>query len=104
MNNQKYQNNLNIGYELSILMTSNKNTQPCCPPKEVFNMEAVVSVDERGQMVLPKAIREAMGIKAGDKLALITKVRDGKVCCINVFLAANLSGMAQRLVMEAEGA
>ena len=32
----------------------------CC------KVQAVVSVDERGQMVLPKEIREKAGIKAGD--------------------------------------
>ena len=37
----------------------------CC------NVEAVVSIDERGQMVLPKEIREKAGIKAGDKLAVM---------------------------------
>ena len=38
----------------------------CC------QVEAVTTVDERGQMVLPKEIREKAQIKAGDKLALIT--------------------------------
>ena len=34
-------------------------------------MEAVLSVDERGQMVLPKDLRERAGIRTGEKLALI---------------------------------
>jgi AbrB family looped-hinge helix DNA binding protein len=38
---------------------------PCC------QVESVISIDERGQMVLPKEIREKSNIKAGDKLALV---------------------------------
>jgi antitoxin PrlF len=32
----------------------------------------MVSVDERGQMVLPKDLREKANIKAGDKLAVVS--------------------------------
>ena len=45
---------------------SSANDQPCC------QVEAVVSVDERGQMVLPKEVRARAGIKPGDKLALVS--------------------------------
>ncbi len=41
------------------------NNLPCC------QVESVVSIDERGQMVLPKEIREKAGIKSGDKLAVV---------------------------------
>ncbi|MDH5460211.1 MAG: AbrB/MazE/SpoVT family DNA-binding domain-containing protein, partial [Candidatus Bathyarchaeota archaeon] len=37
-------------------------TSGCC------KLEALVRVDERGQIVLPKDLREKAGIKAGDKL------------------------------------
>ncbi|UCE75515.1 MAG: AbrB/MazE/SpoVT family DNA-binding domain-containing protein [Methanomassiliicoccales archaeon] len=50
----------------------------CC------NVESVVSVDDRGQMVLPKEIRERADIKAGDKLAIISMERGGKICCISM--------------------
>ncbi len=45
---------------------SSSGSQPCC------KVESVVSVDERGQMVLPKDLREKANIKAGDKLAVVT--------------------------------
>jgi len=56
-------------------------------------MEAVLSVDDRGQMVLPKDIREKAGIKSGDKLALISWEKNGSVCCLALMKAENLSGM-----------
>ena len=38
----------------------------CC------KVESLISVDERGQMVLPKDLRDKAGIKPGDKLAVIS--------------------------------
>jgi antitoxin PrlF len=69
-------------------MAKAKKIDPCsCMPKgkkgkDCCNVEAVVSVDERGQMVLPKELRKKAGIKAGDKLAITSWEKDGEVCCI----------------------
>jgi AbrB family looped-hinge helix DNA binding protein len=74
-----------------------KNAAPksdCCTPLIIdrkYEVEAVATVDERGQMVLPKAIRDKAGIKAGDKLAIVTLVRDGKVCCLHLFRSEDLA-------------
>jgi antitoxin PrlF len=57
----------------------------CC------KIEAVVSVDERGQLVLPKDIREKAGIKAGDKLALIMHGSGKDVCCISLIKTEGLA-------------
>ena len=64
----------------------------CC------SVEALVSVDERGQMVLPKDLRDRAGIKAGDKLAVITWQKDGGVCCITLMKAEGLAEMAKTLL------
>ncbi len=61
-------------------------------------VEAVVSVDERGQMVLPKELRERAGIHAGDKLALVSCERGGSVCCISLIKAETLSGTVKGLL------
>ena len=45
----------------------------CC------KVEALIPVDERGQMVLPKEVRERLALWGGDKLALATIERDGAV-------------------------
>ena len=57
-------------------------------PKSVLDLtntcrvESIVSVDERGQMVLPKELREKARIKAGDKFALVSWDKNGEVCCL----------------------
>ena len=50
-------------------------------------VDSMVSVDARGQMVLPKELRERAGIKAGDQLAVVTWETRGKVCCISLMRA-----------------
>ena len=67
---------------------------------EEYRVESIVTVDERGQMVLPKDIREKAGIKAGDKLALVTLQKNGRVCCIHIMKADELAGKARELVTE----
>jgi antitoxin PrlF len=47
-----------------------------------YKVQALVTVDERGQMVLPKDVRDRAGIQARDKLALTTIEKDGEICCI----------------------
>jgi len=64
----------------------------CC------KVESVVTVDERGQMVLPKEIRERAGIRAGDKLAVLSWEKEGKVCCSSLIRAEDLSEMTKDLL------
>ncbi len=61
-------------------------------------VEALVTVDERGQMVLPKEVRAKAGIKAGDKLAITTWRKDGEICCIALIKAGNLESMVKGIL------
>lgn len=66
-----------------------------CTPSSGCRVEAVLSVDERGQMVLPKDMREKAGIKTGDKLALISWEKNGSICCLALMKVENLSEMVK---------
>ena len=80
-----------------------KKNKPDCRPDLTemgaggCKVESVITVDERGQLVLPKEVREKANIRAGDKLAVITWERDGRVCCILLMkeqeLAATVKGI-----------
>jgi antitoxin PrlF len=61
-------------------------------------VEAIVGVDERGQMVLPKDLREKAKIAAGDKLALVTWEREGEICCLLFIKVENLSGPVREIL------
>ena len=71
-----------------------KDDEPCCDPAEssesCCRIEAVVTVDDRGQMVLPKEIRAKANIHAGDKLAIVCWERNGEVCCVSLIKAEGL--------------
>jgi len=64
----------------------------CC------KIDALVTVDARGQIVLPKEMREKAGIQAGDKLALISWEREGKICCLTLMKADNFSGTVKTIL------
>lgn len=59
------------------------------------NIQSLVSVDERGQMVLPKDVRDKAGIRPGDKLALISWERKGEFYCIVLIKAEELGDMVK---------
>jgi antitoxin PrlF len=83
-----------------------KARQGSCKPDsacEEYHVESIVSIDERGQMVLPKDIREKAGIKAGDKLALVTLEKNGKICCIHIMKANELAAKAKEVATENTG-
>lgn len=61
-------------------------------------VEAMVTVDERGQMVLPKEMREKAGIKAGDKLAVVSWGGSEKAFCISLMKADDLEEMVKSLL------
>lgn len=56
-------------------------------PPTCCKLDALITIDDRGQIVLPKEIREKAKIKAGDKLAVITCEKDGKVSCLTLVKA-----------------
>jgi antitoxin PrlF len=70
----------------------------CC------KVEALISVDERGQMVLPKDLREKANIRSGDKLAVVVLGSERKVCCITLIkaedFAESVKGMLGPLMGE----
>ncbi len=67
-------------------------------PAGCCRVESLISVDERGQMVLPKEIRERAGIQAGDKLAVVSWEKNGEVCCISLIKANDLTGLVKDLL------
>lgn len=77
-------------------MTKKKKKQSCEPSPEKSScctVKAMVTIDERGQMVLPKELRDEVGLKAGDKLAVVAMAEKGKVCCLTLMKADELSNM-----------
>jgi AbrB family looped-hinge helix DNA binding protein len=64
----------------------------CC------QVDAVVSIDARGQIVLPKDVRERIGVKAGDKFVLISSEWEGKLCCLFLVKADEFAGTVKDML------
>ncbi|MFZ3077765.1 MAG: HgcAB-associated protein [Candidatus Aenigmatarchaeota archaeon] len=65
----------------------------CC------KVESMVSVDERGQLVLPKEIRDKSGIRAGDKLAVVSLGgNNGKIRCIALVKAEDFADLIKEFL------
>ena len=71
---------------------SKSSNAGCC------KIDALVTIDGRGQLVLPKELREKAGIKAGDKLAVISLEREDEVCCITLMKADDFAGTVKTML------
>jgi len=83
-------------------MAKKKTKGSCCnqtiPGLGSCRVESMITIDERGQMVLPKDVRDKIGVKPGDKLALVSMEKDGKICCISLIKAEAFSGMVKDIL------
>ena len=61
----------------------------CC------NIDAIIPIDARGQVVLPKDLREKANIKAGDKFAVISWQSSGRVNCISLVKADDFADIVK---------
>ena len=88
-------------------MMKKKKDEACCLTSEKFTsrcrMESLISIDERGQMVLPKELRDRAKIGTGDKLALMSWEKDGQLCCFTLvkadFLADKVKDFLEPIMM-----
>jgi antitoxin PrlF len=97
----KFQRVLIFQYTLNdrqvIRMTNKKQ---CCESMagNCFKVDSIISVDDRGQMVLPKEVRDKANIRPGDKLALVSWEMNGEVCCLALIKTDKLAGMVKDML------
>lgn len=72
--------------------TACREDMNCC------KVESLTTIDERGQMVLPKELREKANIKAGDKFAITSWKKDGKICCLTLVKVDDLTDMIKEML------
>ncbi len=78
-------------------MSDKKQTEDCCSSSSegsgCCHIEGVVNIDSRGQIVLPKNLREKMDLKEGDKLVVISMNDRGKIASISLMKTNPIDGM-----------
>lgn len=61
--------------------------------KAKFSVEAIVSCDDRGQLVLPKDIRKKLKINSGEKLALLNVTNTNGEFLLSLIKVASLEDL-----------
>jgi AbrB family looped-hinge helix DNA binding protein len=65
---------------------------------DTCRIDAVITMDAKGQIVLPKDLREKAGFKPNDKLAVVACEKNGEVCCIMMIKAERLAGAVTKTI------
>ena len=74
------------------------NKKQPAPEAGCCAVEAIVTVDPRGQIVLPKELRAGSGIAAGDKLAVVSMRSGGRLCCLALMKVEELAGTVREIL------
>ena len=62
------------------------------------SIEAIVTIDDRGQILLPKELRGKAKLRAGDKLVAIACIRGDEGCCITLVPTEKLVESVRRFL------
>ena len=60
---------------------------------DCYQVEAIVSFDERGQLVVPKDVRKKFNLQAGEKFAFVSCTNKDELCCITLIKTKEIEGM-----------
>ena len=59
----------------------------CCSDDEICRIDSVITIDSKGQIVLPKDLREKANLNPNEKIAVVACEKQGEVCCIMLLKA-----------------
>jgi len=89
---------------LTKIQSVQSDTSYCNPATR--QVEAVLSIDSRGQIVIPKEVRKRAYIQDGDKLAFVSWMRRDEVCCLALIrtdsLSSEVTGVMHSLLADKE--
>lgn len=63
---------------------------------DVCRIDAIITMDAKGQIVLPKDLREKARFRPNDKIAVVACEKEGTVCCIMMIKAEMLAGAVSK--------
>ena len=89
--------------KIEMKITENKTSNTCCNDGTIgepcCHIEGVVQVDAKGQIYLPKSLRELMDIKTNDKLTVVIMRSGGKASSISLFKAERLDNEIKKMIL-----
>ena len=80
-------------------MSKERKDENCCQSSSeelgCCHVEGVAQIDKKGQIVLPKSLRDEMGSKEKDKLIVIGMRDKGKIASISLIKAKTMDDMVK---------
>jgi len=76
--------------ELQQSKSNKTRSSECC------EIEAIVSFDDRGQLVVPKDLRKKFNLKAGEKFAMVSCTNENGLCCFTLVKTAQINDLVGR--------
>ncbi len=73
-------------------LCASDSSSGCC------RVEAILAIDERGQMVIPKEVRDLAQIRPGDRLALVSCRGNGGISCLMLIHNDRLTEMVKTVL------
>ena len=73
--------------ELQQSKANKPSNDSCC------EIEAIVSFDDRGQLVFPKDIRKKFSLKAGEKFAMVSCTNENGLCCFTLVKTSQINDL-----------
>jgi antitoxin PrlF len=64
--------------------------------KDACRIDAVITMDAKGQVVLPKDLRQKANFMPNEKIAVVACEQEGSVCCILMVKAEKLGGAVSK--------
>ncbi|MCL2475908.1 HgcAB-associated protein [Candidatus Bathycorpusculum sp.] len=58
---------------------------------DTCTINSIITIDAKGQIILPKDLREKANFKPNDKLAIVTCEKDGAICCLMMIKTEKLT-------------
>lgn len=74
-------------------MIKGEEFSKCCSSEVTTKcaIEAILVIDERGQVLFPKELREKFKLKPGDKLVAVSCSKGERICCLTLVKAEDLA-------------
>ena len=81
-------------------MSKNDNCDSVCSTDtSCCETEAIVKIDDRGQILFPKDLRTDLNIKPGDKFIVVTmKKKDGNIGFFSLIKANEFTGIVENFI------
>ena len=83
-------------------MNQEEKVEPCCSSGQegldCCHIEGIVTIDKRGQIVLPKSLRDSMGISPGSRLIVIAMKDKGIITSISLMKADSVDNMVKEIL------